>query len=81
MWMWSGEIAPHNYYITRLAYLSYQIARTLCHSSGQYLVTIFRTPDQVTLQIVDRVRASSVFRHLPHCRGVERAAQSGPPET
>src|ERR1700722_343579 len=66
MWVWSGEITPRIITTSRPAYLSYQIARTLCHPSGQHLVTIFRATDQVIIQIVDRVRASSVFRYPPH---------------
>jgi len=40
----------------------------------------FRTPDHVILQIEDRVRAMPVFRHPFIVEGVERAAESGPPE-
>jgi hypothetical protein len=68
--------APYDHHVPRLADLPDQIARSLCHAPAQYFVAIFRTPDQVILQIVDRVRAMSVFRHFPYSRAEERAAES-----
>ena len=54
--------SSHDHYLTRLASLPDQIARTLGDSPSQYLVTVFFDPDPVILYVVDRVRAMSVFR-------------------
>ena len=55
-------------HVPRPAHLPDQVARTLRHPPVQYLVTILRAPDQVILQVVNRVRARPVFRHPSHCR-------------
>ena len=43
--------------------LADQVAHTYCHWPNQYLLTIFRNPDQVNLQIVGRVRAFTISLH------------------
>jgi len=55
--------APYDRHVPCLADLSDQVARTLCHSPAEYLISVFRAPDHVTLKIEDRVRATSVFGH------------------
>ena len=65
--------ASHNYYFACGADLAYQVARTLCYPPAQYLLPIFGAPDQVVLQVEDRVRALSVFRHLSYSRGDQAA--------
>jgi hypothetical protein len=63
----------------RLTDLPDQIRRTLCYPPAQNLISILRAPDQVILQMVNRVPAMPVFRHSPHSRR-DRAAESRPPK-
>jgi pimeloyl-ACP methyl ester carboxylesterase len=55
--------APYDHHVPSLAGLSDQVARTLCHTPAEYLISVFRAPDHVILKIEDRVRAMSVFGH------------------
>jgi hypothetical protein len=45
--------------------LSEQVARTLSHSSAQYLVSVLGNPYDVIFDIEHRVRAGSVLAHFP----------------
>jgi hypothetical protein len=55
--------SSYDHHFPRLADLADEVARTLRHATAQNLVAILCTPDQVILQIEDRVRALPVFRH------------------
>ena len=55
--------SPYNHDVPSLANLSNEVARTLSHSTAQYLIPILRAPNHVILQIEDRVPAMPVFRH------------------
>jgi hypothetical protein len=56
--------APYDHHIPSLADLSDQVARTLCHTPAECLISVFRAPDHAILKIEDRVRAMSVFGHV-----------------
>ncbi len=71
--------SSHDHHFPRLAYLADQIAGTLGHPSAQYLVSVLRAPYDVILQIVNRLPAIAVLRHLPYSRK-NRAAKSEPPK-
>jgi hypothetical protein len=51
--------SSHDDYLPRLADLSNQVARTLSYPPPQYLISVFRTPDHLILQIKHRVPGSS----------------------
>lgn len=57
--------APNHHHFSRLTTLSDQIPCPLRHPAPQHLVPIFRDPDQVILDVVDRVRPSPIFAHPP----------------
>jgi hypothetical protein len=56
--------SPYDDHVPRLADLSNQVARTLCYAAAQNLVPVFRDPDDMVFEIVCRVRAMPIFRHL-----------------
>jgi hypothetical protein len=53
----------YDYRFSGLANLPQQIARTLRYTSPQNLVSIFRDPHEVILDIENRVRACPVLDH------------------
>ncbi len=69
--MVAGYLARHDYQLVLRCYLADQVAHTDCHRPDQYLLTVFRCPDQVHFQVVLGVRAQSVLPHatmLPKLR-------------
>ena len=55
----------HDDHIPSLADLPNQLTPTLRHSAAQNLVALLGDPDQVILDIVDRLRAVPILRHPP----------------
>ena len=53
--------APNHHYFSGLTALSDQISRPLRHSPSQHLVAVLRDPDQVVLDVVDRMRSSPIL--------------------
>ena len=61
--MVASHLSRQNLHIMLHHYLANQVAHVYCHRPHQYLLLIFRNPDQVDFHIVLRVRAFPVSSH------------------
>jgi hypothetical protein len=65
MYMVLGHMPFHNLDLVLPAYIPDQISHSLGHVSTQCRPSIFRYPDQMQMDLENRMRAVSVVRHPP----------------
>ena len=58
-----GDSPFDNFYILGLAYLSYEIPQPLRYLSVKNLLTVFRDPDHMVLEVIHGMRSFPVILH------------------